>query len=194
MARTVVSTSLSRIVNSQGDGLWTRHYKCLSSSMNGYGAGSKTISKTQLPRRSTGGHCRTNNICSIVRHLRIEAEWHLSSLEHGNPIPVALTDDVRQQIDSAPMDFQRNFKALEESYACFVAALGRTTEPGLRQLTLTAYQNVASESLHPTHLLGFHQATHLAMHLGQIRSIRNLYRKLRGKTARFVAENPSFPS
>jgi hypothetical protein len=42
-------------------------------------------------------------------------------------------------------------------------------------------------------MLAYHQATHLAYHTGQIRSIRNLYRKIRGEPARFFPENPTFP-
>ena len=34
---------------------------------------------------------------------------------------------------------------------------------------------------------------HLAMHCGQIRSIRNLYRKTRGEPLRFFPDNPTFP-
>lgn len=59
---------------------------------------------------------QANNISAIVRHLRIEAAWHLASLEHGEPMPVRLTDHVRQHLDLAPTDFHRNFKELEESY------------------------------------------------------------------------------
>jgi DinB superfamily len=136
---------------------------------------------------------QANNISAIVRHLRIEAAWHLASLEHGEPMPVQLTDQVRQQLDLAPTNFQRNFKELEESYTRFIAVLGGTTAAALEPRTMTAYQNLPSGVSRPMHLLGFHQATHLATHLGQIRSILNLYRKTRGDTARFSPENLSFP-
>jgi len=96
---------------------------------------------------------QANNIGVIVRHLRIEAVWHLASLEHDEPMPVQLTDHVRQQVDL----------------------------------------NLSSGVSRPMHLLGFHQATHLATHLGQIRSILNLYLKTRGEAARFSPENLSFP-
>jgi hypothetical protein len=135
-----------------------------------------------------------NNISGILRHLRIEAEWHLASLEHGEPMPVQLTDCLRQQIDLVTVDFQRNLKELEELYTRFIAALGRTTLPALQQHTLIAYRNFPGGPERPAHLLGFHQAMHLATHLGQIRSIRNLYRKTRGEPARFFPENPTFPT
>jgi hypothetical protein len=96
-----------------------------------------------------------------------------------------------EQID---LDFQRDFKELEESYARFVAALRQTTTSALRQRSLTAYQSVPDGVSRPEHLLGFHQALHLATHLGQIRSIRNLYRTTRSEPARFFPENPSFPT
>jgi hypothetical protein len=34
---------------------------------------------------------------------------------------------------------------------------------------------------------------HLAMHWGQINTIRNLYRKTRGEPARLFPDNPTFP-
>ncbi|HKB36567.1 MAG TPA: hypothetical protein VKD72_08945 [Gemmataceae bacterium] len=43
------------------------------------------------------------------------------------------------------------------------------------------------------YVLAYHQATHLAYHTGQIRSIRNLYRKTRGEPVRFFPDNPTFP-
>jgi hypothetical protein len=136
---------------------------------------------------------QANNINAILRHLRIEAAWHLASLEHGEPMPVEFTNEFRQRVDLTPMDFQRNFKELEELFARFIAALGETTAPALEHSTRNAYQNLLGGVSLPMHLLGFHQALHLATHLGQIRSIRNLYRKTRGGPARFFPENPTFP-
>jgi hypothetical protein len=135
-----------------------------------------------------------NNISAILRHLRIEAEWHLTSLESGEPMPIQVTDGNRKQIDLATTDFQLNLKQLEEAYARFITALGKTTLPVLREHTLNAYRNLSDGISRPEHLLGFHQAMHLATHLGQIRSIRNLYRKTRGKPALFFPENPTFPT
>ena len=34
---------------------------------------------------------QANNINVIVRHLRIEAEWHVDCLERGAPMPVEVT-------------------------------------------------------------------------------------------------------
>ena len=45
---------------------------------------------------------QANTINAIVRHLRIEAQWHLASLAHGVPtaavIPILIYDDVGKAI------------------------------------------------------------------------------------------------
>jgi hypothetical protein len=43
-------------------------------------------------------------------------------------------------------------------------------------------------------VVGFHQATHLATHLGQIRTLRNLYRRTPGEPSRFHPGNPTYPA
>lgn len=133
---------------------------------------------------------QANNISLIVRHLCIEAQWHRACLERGQPMPFETTEDLQRQIDSVPLDFDGNLKALEEAYAAFLAALRGTRLVGLEERTKAAYQ---TRSSHPAHLLGFHQAMHLSMHWGQIRTIRNLYRKTKGEPARFHPDNPSYP-
>jgi len=132
-----------------------------------------------------------NSISAILRHLRIEPEWHLAAVERGEPMPVELPVSVRRQIEAAPTDFERNLEELDDLYTRFIGALGHTTLAALEQHTASAYQNFSGAASRPAHLLGFHQALHLATHLGQIRSIRNLYRKTRGEPA-FFPENPTF--
>ena len=132
-----------------------------------------------------------NNITIILRHLCIEAQWHQASLERGEPMPSEVTEDLRRQIDSVPLDFDRNLKLFDEAYSHFLAALQTVTLVGLEQRSGSAYQAWPSCS---AHFLGFHQAMHVAMHWGQIRTIRNLYRKTRGEPARFFPENPTFPN
>ena len=128
-----------------------------------------------------------NNINGIVRHLRIEAHWHLASLERGeNTPPVAYA--------SVPLDFERNLRELDDLYTRFVAALGQLTPAALRRQSALAYQEYPNPAARPPHMLGFHQALHLAAHWGQIRTIRNLYAKTRGRPARFFPENPAFPA
>lgn len=132
---------------------------------------------------------QANSINLIVRHLCIEAQWHRDSLERGEPMPYETTQTLQAAIDSVPLDFERNLKAFEEAYSRFLAALRTLVD--LRQRTEAAYQGWPSCS---AHFLGFHQAMHVCMHWGQIRTIRNLYQKSRGQPARFLRDNPTFPN
>ena len=90
-----------------------------------------------------------------------------------------------------PLDFEQNARSLERDLAAFLAALRTIPVDVLEQRTKDAYRHWPSRS---PHFLGFHQAMHVAIHLGQIRTIRNLYRKTRGEPARFFPENPTYPS
>ena len=132
-----------------------------------------------------------NTINLIVRHLRIEAEWHLNSLERGDPLPTIATSAPQAEIDAVPLDFEENFKKLTEFYTRFLQALRSATLDALRQRTATAYGAAPGDE---TYRLAYHQALHLAMHYGQIRTLRNLYRKTRGEPARFFPENPTYPT
>lgn len=131
-----------------------------------------------------------NSIDLIVRHLCIEAQWHRASLERGEPMPHELSDALQREIDSVPLEFERNRRAFEEAYAGFVAALRTMTLVALQQRTQEVYHGWPSRS---PHLLGFHQAMHVSMHWGQVRTIRNLYLKTRGQKPRFFPDNPTFP-
>jgi Protein of unknown function (DUF664) len=134
-----------------------------------------------------------NSIDLIVRHLRIEAEWHLRSLREGAPLPTVAAPAPKPAIDTVPLDFARNFPALKHLVALFIATLRETTLTTVRERTASAYgEALKNENRH--YLLAYQQATHLALHLGQIRMIRNLYRKTRGLPARFRPDNPSFPT
>ena len=57
---------------------------------------------------------QANNINLIVRHLRIEAQWKLASLETGEPEPMEATESVMRFIDSIGFDFKQNLKELDE--------------------------------------------------------------------------------
>jgi hypothetical protein len=135
---------------------------------------------------------QANTINVIVRHLRIEAEWHLHSLERGAPMPTIATSPLQEAIDAVPLDFEENFKKLEEFYTRFLDVLRTMSLNTLGERSAAAYGK-AGESEDRRYLLGYHQATHVAMHCGQIRMIRNLYRKTRGEPARFFPENPTYP-
>jgi hypothetical protein len=131
---------------------------------------------------------QANSINVIIRHLRIEAQWHLDSLEPGEPMPTIVVAASQEAIAAVSADFEENLKVLEELYTRFVEILRTSTLVTLQQRTARAY----SEAMGLPYRLSYHQATHLAMHCGQIRTIRNLYRKTRGEPARFFPENPTY--
>jgi len=135
---------------------------------------------------------QANTINIIVRHLRIEAEWHLDSLERGEQMPAEVSPSQQQAIDAVPLDFQRNLKELDEFYTRFIATLRDMTLAGVEERSALAYAAFPRPT--PPHLLGFHQTVHLAMHLAQIRTIRTLYIKMRGEAvpARYYPDNASY--
>ena len=135
---------------------------------------------------------QANNINVIVRHLRIEAQWHLDSLIRGDAMPSAVTATLQREIDTVPLDFQRNVAKLEELSTGFLDGLRTTTLRDLHLRTAAAY-GPASAARGLDHFLGYHQALHVATHCGQIRTIRNLYLTTRGEPGRFFPENPTYP-
>ncbi len=70
---------------------------------------------------------QANTINVIIRHLRIEAQWHLDSLARGAPMPTIAVVAPQEAIDAVPADFEENFKRLEELYTRFVEMLRTTT-------------------------------------------------------------------
>lgn len=168
-----------RVVCEMNDSLWARFKDALED------LGDEELNWRPLPQ--------ANTINLIVRHLRIESEWHLGSLERGEPMPTIATSAPQEAIDAVALDFERNLNKLEECYTRFVQILRTATLDVLRQRTSTAYGDAGGAKGH-TYRLAYHQALHLAMHCGQIRTIRNLYRKTRGEPARFFPENPTYPS
>src|SRR5919197_6100846 len=68
-----------------------------------------------------------NTISVIIRHLRIEAQWHLDSLERGEPMPTIAVAAPQAAIDAVPADFEENVARLEELYTRFVGRLRTTT-------------------------------------------------------------------
>jgi hypothetical protein len=136
---------------------------------------------------------QSNSINLILRHLRIEAQWHLDSLERGAVMPMTeVTPALRQSIDAVPLDFRRNLEELAVLYSRFLELLTAATLDDLERRTAAAYGEALAAS-GSAFLLGYHQAIHVAMHCGQIRAIRNLYCTTRGEPARFFAENPTYP-
>jgi DinB superfamily len=135
---------------------------------------------------------QANTINAILKHLRVEAEWYVASLEHGERSPYQDTASVQELTESIPLDFAQNLQELEGLYSRFIAALRGRTLAALQQQTVLA-QVFPGGAPHAADLLSFRQAVHLAMHWGQIRTIRNLYRRTRGESGRFFPDNPTFP-
>ena len=131
---------------------------------------------------------QANNIALILRHLSIEADWHRASIERGAPMPHEATAELQRQIDLIPLDFDTNLRALDHAFTVFLAALRAIPLPDLQARTKAAYRAPRSP-----HFLGYHQVMHLAMHWGQINTIRNLYRTARGEPVRLFPNNPTFP-
>jgi len=123
----------------------------------------------------------------------VEAQWYLASLEHGAQSPYPEPASVQQLAEAVPLDFERNLQELEALYTRFITVLRRSTLAALQQQTVLA-QVFPGGATYPAHVLSYRQAVHLAMHWGQIRTLRNLYRRTRGEPGRFFPENPTFPT
>jgi hypothetical protein len=135
---------------------------------------------------------QANTLNAIIKHLRVEAEWSLVSLQRGEQSPYQDTASVQQLTDSIPLDFERNLQELEVLYTRFIEALRETTLVALQRQTVLD-QVFPGGAPHAADRLSFRQAVHLALHWGQIRTLRNLYRKTRGEPGRFFLDNPTFP-
>ena len=132
-----------------------------------------------------------NSINDIVRHLRIEAEWHCKSLRDGTPMPTIAAPVSHEAVDAIPLDFRANFAALAETQARYLERLRAATLEELKQWTSMAYQNAARGR---SYLIAYHHAIHMATHCGQIRMLRNLYRTTKGRPALFFPANPTYPA
>jgi transcriptional regulator of met regulon len=130
-----------------------------------------------------------NNINVLIKHMRVVAELLLSRLEDGTQSPYTDGESVQKLTDSVPVNFEQNMKALEEFHNRFIAALRSTTLAELRRKTfLTPF----APGPQPANALLLGEIGHLATHRGQIRTIRNLYRKARGEQGLFLPQNPTF--
>ena len=79
----------------------------------------------------------SNNIALIVRHLAIEARWHLDSLEHGTVMPFHPSPELQHDIDAVPIDFAANLSELTRCLRRFLELLRETSEeqPGESDLS-----------------------------------------------------------
>src|SRR5215472_14009527 len=76
---------------------------------------------------------QANSINVIVRHLRIESEWHLRSMRNGEPLPTIAAPVSQEAIDAVPFDFAENLTTLQRLYTAFcdtlrTESLGTLTE------------------------------------------------------------------
>ena len=132
-----------------------------------------------------------NSINLILRHVRLDAPWHVAGIERSEL--ARPQDPAVPTTDPVPLDFERNLRELDESCRRFIGRLRAMTLADLQQRTAVAYDGFPQGQL-PEHFLGFHLALHLAAHDGQVRTLRNLYRKTRGEPAAFFPDNPTFPT
>lgn len=133
-----------------------------------------------------------NSINVIVRHVRIEGEWHLRSLQSGEPMPTIAVPASQEAIDAVAFDFNDNLNTLQRLYTAFSETLSMESLDSLKAKSAAAYgEAITRRGL--GYGLAYHQALHLAHHTGQIRTIRNLYCKMRGEPARFHPDNPTYP-
>jgi uncharacterized damage-inducible protein DinB len=134
-----------------------------------------------------------NSINDIVRHLRIEAEWHSNSLRDGTPMPTIAAPVSQEAIDAIPLNFRANLAALRGHQARYLEDLHASTLENLKKRTSMAYGD-AGLTRGKSYLIAYHHAVHMATHCGQIRMLRNLYRTTKGKPALFVPVNPTYPA
>ena len=134
---------------------------------------------------------QANNINAILKHLRVTEEWYVAGIEYGEQSPYHDAASLEQLTAAVPLDFEQNLKDLEGLHHRFVAAVRSTTLAALRQHTFLS-QAMPGQSPQPAHTLLLREMMHLAMHRGQIRTIRNLYRTTRGEPGLFLPDNPLF--
>jgi uncharacterized damage-inducible protein DinB len=130
-----------------------------------------------------------NNITVLVRHVRGVEELILSRLEQGQQSPYKDAASVQKFTDAIAHDFEQNMKELEDLHNRFISALRSTTLAGLKRKT---FVTPFAQGPQPANALLLAEISHLATHRGQIRTIRNLYRKARGEQGLFLPQNPTF--
>jgi transcriptional regulator of met regulon len=132
---------------------------------------------------------QANNVNVLMKHLRVVEELLLSGLEHGEQSPYKDAAGVQKLTDSVPLNFDQNMQELEGFHTRFISALRPTT---LAELKRKSFLTPFAQGPRPANTLLLAEISHLATHRGQIRTIRNLYRKSRGEPALFLPQNPTF--
>jgi hypothetical protein len=81
---------------------------------------------------------RVNTLATILKHLRVDAQWFLANLDHGEHSPYQDAASVQQLTEAVPLDSERNLQELEGLYLRFLTALRQTAGARLRQQTVLA--------------------------------------------------------
>jgi uncharacterized damage-inducible protein DinB len=130
-----------------------------------------------------------NNIAVIVKHLRVVEELFLTQLEQGEQSPYKDGASVRHLTSSVPLNFEQNLKEVDVLHSRFVQALQQTTLAELKRKTFVA---PSGQGGRPANSLLFSEIGHLTLHRGQIRTLRNLYRRTREEPGLFAPQNATF--
>jgi uncharacterized damage-inducible protein DinB len=131
----------------------------------------------------------SNTIRSIVRHLRMVEQLYLSLLEDGDQTPWKDEDYVQTLTDSITYDFQQNMQPFEDFHNRFVSLMKGSTLADLKVQTFVESSVSRPQSKES---LIFREIRHIATHAGQIRTLRNLYRRTKGEKGLFFPENRTF--
>src|SRR5436305_524277 len=103
-------------------------------------------------------HPLGNNINAIVRHLRIESEWHRDSLISGRVMPSDVTPELQRRIEAVPLDFGHNLTELETLMTEFIGGLRASRLSAVAAQTAAVYGPSFTSAQSSKHFLGYHQA------------------------------------
>ena len=131
----------------------------------------------------------SNNIRALIRHLRTVEQLFLSRLEDGDNTPWKDGASIQKLTDSITHDFQQNLKEFEDLHNRFVSLVKGSTMADLKAQTLSSAFSPRPQSKDSI-ILG--EISHIATHRGQIRTLRNMYRRAKGEKGLFLPENPTF--
>ena len=132
---------------------------------------------------------QANNIAVLIHHLRLVEELFLAQLERGEQAPYKDAPSVQKLTGSVPLNYEQNLREFEELHHRFLSYLRHTT---LAELKRQAFVTPFAQGSRPWNAVLFSEISHLTLHRGQIRTLRNLYRTTRGEQALFAPQNPTF--
>lgn len=130
----------------------------------------------------------SNNIRSIVKHLRTEQQLYLSLLEDGDQTPWKDAGSIQRLVDSITSDFQQQMTEFEDFDNRFVSLIKGSTLTELKAQTFVEppFPRQSKDSLISREI------RHMVTHTGQIRALRNLYRRTKGEKGLFFPDNITF--